>query len=210
MMGPTTNVANFLSTFLGTQPASPQYTEAGSNMSRPLYGGYCQCDIPAQYVDVSNVREVPDNQEVLLEPNSNKCVIVEIVEYQDQISNEAIAKYHFDDIAEANKSGEFKVSQLGANGISVPQLGAGLSATENAAINASAIAGQQHVANFNEPDAKPINIYVGTIRIPHKTTEILFTINDPDVQGTGPTQTGLQELHHYMQTFTIRDWSLFG
>jgi len=41
----------------------------------------------------SNFREVPDNQEVHTDANFDQSVIVELVEFQDQVSDDQIGPY---------------------------------------------------------------------------------------------------------------------
>lgn len=45
----------------------------------PLFGGAMSAAIPARFVDASRFREVPDNQEVLVDPDTDQSIIVEIL-----------------------------------------------------------------------------------------------------------------------------------
>jgi hypothetical protein len=45
----------------------------------PLFGGAISAQLPARYVDVSDFRPVPDNQEVWTDADKDESVIVEIV-----------------------------------------------------------------------------------------------------------------------------------
>ena len=71
---------------------------------RELFGGAVGCAIPDNFMDVSGFRQVPDNQEVYADPQSDHSVIVEILEYvsSEQLAGMAPARYFFNDIAEAN------------------------------------------------------------------------------------------------------------
>lgn len=76
---------------------------------RSLYGGAITCDIPSDWCDLSQVRQVPDHQEVyqdcsLETDGAGACVIFEILEREGHIRNEEAALYFFDDLADANSA----------------------------------------------------------------------------------------------------------
>jgi hypothetical protein len=48
--------------------------------TKDLYGGSIRCDIPVNYVDISEFRDVPDHQEVFAHPTLDQSIIVEINE----------------------------------------------------------------------------------------------------------------------------------
>ncbi|KAK3706422.1 hypothetical protein QZH41_018636 [Actinostola sp. cb2023] len=83
---------------------------AGLPDIRELFGGAMRALIPSEAKDVSEVRQVPDNQEVFCHPTIDQSIMVDILEYQTQVQNENAAKYHFEDIASCNESlGTFEV-----------------------------------------------------------------------------------------------------
>jgi hypothetical protein len=41
--------------------------------------------VPSSYADVSDFRPVPDNQEVFADPMTDRSIIIEILEYEDQV-----------------------------------------------------------------------------------------------------------------------------
>jgi hypothetical protein len=51
--------------------------------SRALYGGAMSARLPDRYVDVSDFRPVPDNQEMWTDASRDESVIVEILERVD-------------------------------------------------------------------------------------------------------------------------------
>jgi len=94
---------------------------------RELYGGAIILSVPTHWRDVSQVRQVPDHQEVfqdctIADDTSNSsssdkkpssqilplggCMIVEILERQNEISDEDAASFFFHDLAEANRGGD--------------------------------------------------------------------------------------------------------
>ncbi|PKC05310.1 Ran-interacting Mog1 protein [Rhizophagus irregularis] len=62
-------------------------------MDKELFGGSISMYIPPSFEDISNVRNVPDNQEVFADVNTDQSIIVEILEFVKQVANEDAAKY---------------------------------------------------------------------------------------------------------------------
>jgi Ran-interacting Mog1 protein len=52
-----------------------------SYTSRELYGGAITANLPADFIDASNLRQVPDHQEVYLSPTTLTTIIFEINQY---------------------------------------------------------------------------------------------------------------------------------
>ena len=51
---------------------------------RDLFGGAISADLPSRYVDVSDFRPIPDNQEVWADASRDESVVVEILERQPE------------------------------------------------------------------------------------------------------------------------------
>ncbi|RMZ70504.1 ran-interacting mog1 [Pyrenophora seminiperda CCB06] len=64
----------------------------------PLYGGAITMDLPSNYADASQIRQIPDNQEVYLDNAGYSSVVVEILEYVHKSSDEEALQYHFADL----------------------------------------------------------------------------------------------------------------
>ena len=66
-----------------------------------LFGGAIVITIPSQWRDVSQVRQVPDNQEVYQDctEESGGVIVVEILQYQDDAHD---GTFFFNDLGEAN------------------------------------------------------------------------------------------------------------
>jgi hypothetical protein len=86
---------------------------------RPLFGGAMRVCIPSQWRDVSEIRQVPDNQEVFQDCTftdgrtvhselgilgSGGCIVIEILEREDGLNDDSTAEFYFKDLAEANGS----------------------------------------------------------------------------------------------------------
>lgn len=70
---------------------------------RDLFGGTITVELPDSFNDLSIYRQVPDHQEVLVDSYSNATIIVEILDFEDSISDESAASYYFDDLSQANE-----------------------------------------------------------------------------------------------------------
>jgi hypothetical protein len=71
-------------------------------MSQPLYGGALCISLPATYRDVSEVRQVPDHQEVWADLASSASLVLEIVEHQAAVADSGAARYFWEDLLETN------------------------------------------------------------------------------------------------------------
>ncbi|WVQ83656.1 hypothetical protein IAT38_005799 [Cryptococcus sp. DSM 104549] len=84
---------------------------SGSNVNlrtRALFGGAVALDLPENVIDASDLRQIPDNQEVFLFPHSDTAVVLEILAMVEEGSAAGdlweAAKYHFSSIAHDNAS----------------------------------------------------------------------------------------------------------
>ncbi|WWD19873.1 hypothetical protein CI109_104341 [Kwoniella shandongensis] len=76
--------------------------------ARPLFGGAISLELPGSYLDASDLRQIPDNQEVFLSSTSDTAVVLEVLGMvEDGLAStdlwEAI-KFHFSSIAHDNAS----------------------------------------------------------------------------------------------------------
>ena len=72
--------------------------------SRDLYGGAITVELPKEYIDASDLRQVPDHQEVFLSPTTLTSIIFEINEFVQKQNDAAAVHFHFKDvIAESDR-----------------------------------------------------------------------------------------------------------
>ncbi|KPP77060.1 ran guanine nucleotide release factor-like [Scleropages formosus] len=81
---------------------------------RPLFGGALSAVVPPGACDVSELREIPDNQEVFAHSNTDQSLIVELLEYQGHVEDGAAARYHFEDVAQSNEVAGPRAAQVNA------------------------------------------------------------------------------------------------
>lgn len=77
----------------------------------PLYGGAITCDIPSTWRDVSQIRQVPDHQEVYQEfspdiaaSGTGPCIVFEILQREECVRNEDASRFFLNDLADANSA----------------------------------------------------------------------------------------------------------
>ncbi|ORX40450.1 hypothetical protein BD324DRAFT_610756 [Kockovaella imperatae] len=75
---------------------------------RELFGGAMRMELPGDYIDASDLRQIPDNQEVFLSPSSDTSLVVEVLDWVEEGGArdnlwEAV-KFHFESIAHDNDS----------------------------------------------------------------------------------------------------------
>ncbi|KAK9764838.1 hypothetical protein K7432_007345 [Basidiobolus ranarum] len=183
--------------------------------NKELFGGAITTYIPSSFIDISQLREVPDNQEVYVDTDTDQSIIVELLELVEEASDEECAKYHFKQIAEHNDaSSENEVVKLVTlSEAEVPNLPSDCMKY--------LLVGRQSVTKYNESDPNSrnvVNIYLAVFRIPRITTDIIVSYNHPVVIGTTSssrdTQAGsIDEVEtnfkKILASFNINDWSLF-
>ena len=70
--------------------------------------------LPKRLEDISQFRQVPDHQEVFADASTDQSVVVEIVQYDSDVSNERASTYYFDDLADCNSAITSTVNQKGS------------------------------------------------------------------------------------------------
>lgn len=69
--------------------------------TRPLFGGAITASLPTNFADVSEIRQVPDHQEVWLDRDGFTSIVVDILErvqIDDGMSDAQALEYHLRDV----------------------------------------------------------------------------------------------------------------
>ncbi|XP_041647625.1 ran guanine nucleotide release factor [Cheilinus undulatus] len=192
-----------------------QHAPAGAPQARPLFGGSLSAVLPHSSVDTSELREIPDNQEVFAHALTDQSLIIELVEFQAQVPDQDAARYHFEDIAGSNKAAEQGGFQV-AGVEPVSQADLSLSDCSSAWI----LSGTQCVSKFNEEAKNTVTIHLALLRLPQFSTDVLISFNDP--QSISPSSSSAasagahaqpwtqQDFQRLVQTLTLHDPGLFG
>ncbi|KAK3105056.1 hypothetical protein FSP39_016266 [Pinctada imbricata] len=139
---------------------------------KELYGGALVVKLPSHAKDVSDFRQIPDNQEVFAHAVTDQSLIIEILEYVEGSDDDAIST-HFGDLASDNDVGAEDCCIVHKETINPENL----SMTQCSA--AYYIQGKQNVAKFNESAKNTVEIHMGLFRLPQFESDILVTFNDP-------------------------------
>ncbi|ETW02278.1 hypothetical protein H310_05827 [Aphanomyces invadans] len=182
-------------------------------MKHPLYGGALSCEIPRGFADVSEFRQVPDNQEVFAEAATDRCIIVELLELEASVSGTATSEFYFHEIAESNN--------CAPNDCTILQT---LLATEQdipgLATTAFVTIGKQCVAKFKEASKNTMQLYVCCVRLPNVSTDLVISVTVPlqlhpssSSSRDAPIATNADEgqliLKGLLRTLEVHDWGLF-
>ncbi|CAI5712420.1 unnamed protein product [Hyaloperonospora brassicae] len=190
-------------------------------MVRPLFGGALSCDIPEGFADVSAFRQVPDNQEVFANAATDQSVIIELLQYEENVRDAESARYFFNELAQSNGCGPDEVTVRSAET-------ADMERTARVSIDAphttQLIVGDQRVAKFKEDGyaKNVVRVYLGNVRLPGVTTDVIVTVSSPmHIHPSSSSSRDAPRVEHSsdaaaaaifkraLQTLVVVDWSLF-
>ncbi|KAG7260453.1 hypothetical protein CRUP_008804 [Coryphaenoides rupestris] len=187
--------------------------------AHPLFGGAMSARIPHGAQDVSELREVPDNQEVFAHRHTDQSLVVELLEFQSHVEDRDAARYHFDDLAGSNEA----LQPGGTSVAPLPRSQLSLSECSSAWL----LDGAQCVSKFNEEARNTVTVHLGLFRLPQFSTDVLVTFNDPlsispdSSSSTSSSTSGasggqaaepwtVHDFHRLLHSFTLHDPALFG
>uniref|UniRef100_V9LC74 Ran guanine nucleotide release factor n=1 Tax=Callorhinchus milii TaxID=7868 RepID=V9LC74_CALMI len=146
-------------------------TDTDTDGARRLFGGSFSIALPPQAIDVSDMRQIPDNQEVFVHKHTDQSLIVELLEYQSHVTDAEAAKFHFEEATQGNEGS----GMAGAEVLEVQRVGH-VSLQDCDSI--WYLSGRQRVAKFDEQAKNVVHLHLGLFRLPLYTTDILITFND--------------------------------
>ncbi|KAG8366335.1 hypothetical protein BUALT_Bualt17G0069200 [Buddleja alternifolia] len=191
---------------------------------RPLFGGAITSTFPLRFEDVSNTRQVPDHQEVFVDPNRDESLIFELLDLKADVADQGSATWFLQDLAnEQDAEGTTVLEQSGvfeADGLQFRNI---------PAIVTTAV-GQMAVSKGRQGrEAQNIvKVYLANLRLKDVATDILITAYEPVLinplsetaaaVGAGlaipATQSGCMPMAEVFKSavssFKVNDWSLFG
>lgn len=145
--------------------------------------------------------------------------MVEILDRQDSVTDAQAAAYFFRDLAEANGVGASSEMEFQTMSV-VPRLESSSSSLPPTATTCGGI-GRQLVRQGRDTDlagnprqvtAAWVRIDLCDVRLPHVESEIFLTLTSPMAQaGAASLLSEWDELFvQILQSFCIKDWTLFG
>ncbi|GMY06382.1 ran guanine nucleotide release factor-like [Fagus crenata] len=191
---------------------------------RPLYGTALSSTFPYRFQDVSNIRQVPDHQEVFVDPSRDESLIFELLELKHEVGDDGSAVWLLQDLAtEQEAEGGMVIEQSGV--IEAP----GLCYRNIPAVVTTAV-GQMAISKGRQGrEAQNIvRVYLANLRLKEVGTDVLIAAYEPihinplsesaSTVGTGlavpATQVGCMPMAEVFKlavsSFKVNDWNLFG
>ena len=166
---------------------------------RQLFGGAITINLPSSFKDVSEMRPVPDHQEIFCDTSSDHSLSVEIVEMGPP---DDVAAFYLRDWMELNDASAAASDASHAEAtIDSSHLTESISSQCNAYYSSS----QVLVAG-----ATKVLVRLAVLRLERVASDLLITHNIPQsdqLQGTIASADSL--LLKAISTLAVKDWSLF-
>ncbi|KAB0361461.1 ran guanine nucleotide release factor isoform X1 [Muntiacus reevesi] len=177
----------------------------------PLFGGAFSATLPPGAIDVSDLRPVPDNQEVFCHRVTDQSLIIELLELQAHVQGEEAARYHFEDVGGVQEARAVQVE-------TVQPLVLENLALRGCCQEAWLLSGQQQVAKENQQVAKYVTLHQALLRLPQYQTDLLLTFNQPPPENRsslGPENLSilpwsLGDFEQLVTSLTLHDPNIFG
>ncbi|KAL7587448.1 uncharacterized protein LOC111896144 [Lactuca sativa] len=191
---------------------------------RPLFGGAVSTTFPLRFEDVSNIREVPDHQEVFVDPARDESLIFELLELKHDVEDNGSATWFLQDLAR----------EQGAEGNIVTEQSAVFEAPELQFRNLPAVITTANAqmaiskARQGREAQNLVKVYLANLRLKGVGTDVVITAYEPvfinplsesaSSVGAGLTvpaaQSGrtamVEVFKQAVSSFRINDWNLFG
>ncbi|KDQ12300.1 hypothetical protein BOTBODRAFT_34587 [Botryobasidium botryosum FD-172 SS1] len=174
-----------------------------ASQSYPLFGGAISVNLPAGLLDASDIRQVPDTEEVLLAKDSDISYIFEILQRVEPDELEKAAEFHFDALAHDNSANSTRIHRISAPAPPYP-------ASPPAQPIPTILYGEQMVSKFNRTELDRVQIMLALFRVNEKGTDIVFSINSPVKQDGEDTIVLQKVFEDAVQSFRILDFGLFA
>lgn len=181
---------------------------------RGLFGNTIETLLPQSWLDASDFRQVPDNQEVFLHPDRQEVsLIVELIDTSDlPVDAKESGLTHFRLLAEDNDAVHHAIASctLESESGSTTAAVAGGGASDAPRV---LVCGTQTVAKFNTSTQQEITVVLGLVRLTRASTDVLITYNAPDTdhrtQKSTAAEEGTEIVRSALRSLTVLDWTLF-
>uniref|UniRef100_A0A8I6XAI1 Uncharacterized protein n=1 Tax=Hordeum vulgare subsp. vulgare TaxID=112509 RepID=A0A8I6XAI1_HORVV len=143
-----------------------------SSTRRPLFGSTVSTAFPVRFEDVSNIREVPDHQEVLVDPARDKSLIFELLDLKGEVEDGGSVLWFLRNVTNEQDAGD----NLHSGTIEVIGLRSGEAlAVAGTAIGKLAVSkGRQGREAHNI-----VRLYLANIRLKNAATDVVITAYEP-------------------------------
>ncbi|PIN00160.1 RAN guanine nucleotide release factor [Handroanthus impetiginosus] len=142
---------------------------------RPLFGGAIASTFPLRFQDVSDIRQVPDHQEVFVDPTRDESLIFELLDLKAEVADEGSATWFLQDLA--NEQDAERTLVLEQSGIFEAD---GLRFRSSPAIVTTAV-GQMAISKGRQgrEAQNTVKVYLANLRLKDVATDVLITAYEP-------------------------------
>ncbi|TFK72518.1 Mog1p/PsbP-like protein [Pluteus cervinus] len=177
-------------------------------VTRELFGGAITASTVADLVDASDLRQVPDTQEVFMYSDSTISIVVEILERVEPSDDYEAARFHFASLAHDNDAAKSDVHESSI----IPHDRVG-----DLTPPAIVLRGRQEVTKFNRRITDTVDILMALYRVQDHNIDIVVTFNLPvetaDAQGAADPAQRAEATSHFdvfARSLRINDFNLFA
>ncbi|KAK5721533.1 hypothetical protein LTR15_006122 [Elasticomyces elasticus] len=180
-----------------------------------LYGGAITCLLPSNFADVSDLRQVPDHQEVYLDKDGYTSIVVDILERVEKENDQEALKYHLKDLVQEDEG------EVTTWNISEVKMGKLQDTIPAYTLLATTPPGARQRGRAHEPDF--VGVLLLLIRLVEQKTDVLVAVNVPHIPGHyvagevdlerrmtgGLLRVGGEIREKIVESLEIKDWELF-
>lgn len=182
-----------------------------------LFDGAMTINLDKNYVDISELTQVPDNQIVFGHTITDQSIIIEVLERESNVDNTQAGTYFFTDLAHANECapGEFEILEQIPNHKTKSAIEEKFGEDSYQCV----VYGKQKVAHGREKVKNTVFVAVYILRLPKYNAEVLIHFNDP-IELVGAAAKNAVVVHdltkakesfeQLIDSFNIVDYSIFG
>ncbi|XP_055818655.1 uncharacterized protein LOC129887550 [Solanum dulcamara] len=192
---------------------------------RPLFGGTISTTFPLRFQDVSNVRQVPDHQEVFVDPGRDESLIIELLDMKVDVADNGSANWFLQDLANEQEAEGTTITEQSAAVFEAPEL---LYRNMPAVITTAVAQMAVSKGRQGREAQNLVKVYLANIRLKEVGTDVLITAYEPLVinrlsesataVGAGmavpAAQSGVMPMAEVFKlavsSFKVHNWSLFG
>ncbi|KAF8047329.1 hypothetical protein N665_3091s0002 [Sinapis alba] len=191
---------------------------------RPLFGGAISSSFPQRFQDASNIRQVPNHQEVFVDPSRDESLIFELLDFKGDVEDNGSASWFLHDLAREQDAEAFKLIEQ-----SQVTVAPGLSFRNIPSVVTTAV-GEMAISKGRQGREAQnlVRVYVANLRLKGVETDVLVTAYEPILinplsESANAVASGLavpasqsgnlpmcDVIKHALSTFRVNDWSLFG
>ncbi|KAI0303417.1 Mog1p/PsbP-like protein [Multifurca ochricompacta] len=136
---------------------------------KALFGGAITAEFPEDFIDVSRLRQVPDNQEVYLSRDLDVSIVLETLERVPPSDSTEAATFHFDSIAQDNEALSSSIDEI----LTIPN------DRGDKTPSVTILRGRQGVKKFNRSSEDDVRIFLALYRVEEKGVDLVLSLNFP-------------------------------